>query len=206
LETTRNAITGVAPTAGVTICNKYSAALKLSNFDLVKSVVGGTVQGLTQNSITLPYFNGQFPSGSRNFLDAANSQALADLSAHLIQFFGAALGCTDGTITPYTGADMKTVHAPIRVTPEAFDAFNSILLGVLTNSGVESADVNAVSGVLESTRGDIIPQYSSDSFKPNYPSAGKVAGIIIGSIIVAALVAAACVGFAYVEKSLPKFH
>jgi hypothetical protein len=53
-----------------------------------------------------------------------------------------------GTISAYTGPDMKTVHAKLGITPSAFNAFNSELLNVLASKGVSSTDIAAVSSLL----------------------------------------------------------
>jgi len=214
LETTRADITGSNPPSpgpgpapvapGLSICDKYSAALALSNKALVSLIVSDTVGKLVGNDITLPYFNGKFPAGTTDF--TTNPALLANLQTHLVEFFGGALGCTDGTITPYAGASLQVVHKSMKVSPAAFDTFNSLLLSVLVEKGVASPDVNTVGGVLESTRTAVVSPYTADSFKPNYLSGGTVAGIVIGAIIVAAIMGAACVGLVFIEGSLPKFH
>jgi len=188
------------------LCEKYSQFLKISNLQLLQTVVDQTVNGVVANKVTLPFFNGQQPPKSTNFL--ADPNALTALKNGLIAFFGGALGCSDGTIPPYTGADLKTIHKKMFVTEDAFNNFNGILLGVLKANGVILDDLNTVRGVLESTKNDIVPKYYPDLFKPNYLAGGPIAGIIIGAVIIALILAALVVGLVFAEANgrIPKFH
>jgi hypothetical protein len=139
----------------VSLCDKYSAALKLKNVDLVTSVVTKTFAGITaQGTVTLPYFNGQQPAGSTNFF--TNAGALKNLVNGLVTFFGSALGCTDGSIGAYTGGTMEDVHSGMGVTLRAFEFFNFNVISVLRQAGVVPKDLTAVLGVLNSTRMDIV--------------------------------------------------
>jgi len=137
------------------ICDKYSFALKLSNKELVTAVVTGTFKEITQpNTPTLKFFNGQQPPGSTNFL--INTGALNALVNGLVSFFGGALGCSDGSIGPYRGGSLKSVHAGMGVTQGVFEFFNFAVIKVLRNSGVQPADLTAVLSVLNSTKADIV--------------------------------------------------
>jgi len=189
-----------------TLCEKYSSGLTISNLQLLQTIVDQTVSGVVNNQVTLPYFNGQQPVGSTNFLSDAN--ALANLKKGLVSFFGGALGCSDGTIENYSGADLLTVHKHMFVSEDAFNNFNAILLGVMKSSGVTPEDLNTVRGVLEGTKAQIVPKFYPDLFKPNYLSGGPVAGIIIGTIIIAIILAALVVGLVFAEAAgkIPKFH
>jgi len=190
---------------GASLCDKYSKGLQITNQVLIQLVVDQTVQGVVQNSVTLPFFNGQQPPRSTNFLQDAT--ALTNLKMGLVSFFGMALGCSDGTIPDYTGGDLMTIHQKMYVSNDAFNNFNAILLGVLNSNGVTREDINTVRSVLESTKPQIVGKYFPDQFKPNYLARGPIAGIIIGTIVIAIILAALVVGCVFAEANgkIPKF-
>jgi len=132
------------------ICDFYSTAKNLSNNALVSAVVSGTV-GAALGSPLKQFFDGTTPAGSTNFTNAANSGKLTTLEFNLVQFFGGALGCTDGTITPYTGPSMQIVHQNMPITLTYFQTFCSALLGVMGGFGVSQSDLNAVNATLQTT-------------------------------------------------------
>jgi len=134
------------------ICNKYSVPCKANNNALISTVVNATVMGVLATPL-VQFFNGSI-SGKTNFL--TNSGAFNTLFLHLVQFFGSALGCTDGSIGAYAGVDLGTAHAGLGITVAQFNQFNNILLGVLTGAGVSAADVSTVSGVLNGTQSSIV--------------------------------------------------
>jgi len=135
-----------------TICNRYSALLKITNNQLVKSVVVGTFQAVTASTSPIViYFNGVKPPGSTDFLNK-NKDALPGLVQGLVTFFGGALGCSDGTIAPYTGPDIGKLHKPMGINNGDFNFFNIQLLGVMRKAGVAMADLRTVDQVLNSTR------------------------------------------------------
>jgi truncated hemoglobin YjbI len=137
------------------ICDKYSFALKLSNNQLVTTVVTGVFGEITKpNTPTLKFFNGQQPQGSTNFL--TNQAALKGLVNGLVTFFGAALGCSDGSIGNYQGGTLKQVHAGMGVTNDVFDFFNFAVIKVMRGAGVQQKDLTTVLGVLNGTRRDIV--------------------------------------------------
>jgi len=139
----------------VSICDKYSNALKIKNVDLVTSVVTKTFGGITKpGTVTINFFNGVQPPGSTNFL--TNSGALTRLVNGLVAFFGSALGCTDGSIGPYKGGSLRNVHSGMGVTNRAFNFFNFNVISVMKQAGVDPKDLTTVLGVLNSTRGDIV--------------------------------------------------
>lgn len=53
-------------------------------------------------------FLGARPTGSTAY--TTTPTALANLKKLLIEFFGAALGCSDTTIAAYTGRNLTTIH------------------------------------------------------------------------------------------------
>jgi len=123
------------PTAGTSICDKYSNALKQSNLQLMTNIVTATIQGLLKDPLELPFFNGKQPPGSTDF--TTNTKAAARLTKQLINFFGGALGCSDGSVPPYVeGApkrfggevqSLATIHQPMNITQAVFDRFNQNL-------------------------------------------------------------------------------
>jgi len=137
------------------ICDRYSRALKITNLQLLQSVVNGTVTAVVaKQAPTKKYFDGRQPPGSTNFL--TNPAALASLQNSLVNFFFGPLGCTDRPLRNYTGRSMKSVHSGMSINDADFTFFVNALLGVLTKSGVTPVDVKTVRGVLESTRKDIV--------------------------------------------------
>jgi len=154
------------------ICDKYSQALNVSNKGLVSKVVNDVVGRVVANGTTTKkYFDGTKPAGSTNFLDAANAQALKDLVASLVQFFGAALDCSDGTITPYTGPSMDKVHQPMGISSPEFVFFNDQVVQTLAVAGVTEQDQVAVRIVLNGLKTSIVSQ---NSICDRYSNALKV--------------------------------
>ena len=155
------------------ICDKYSQALNLNNSALVTTVVNGVVQKLVGPgaALTKKYFDGTKPAGSTNFLDPRNAAALADLVGSLVRFFGQALGCSDGTIKPYTGPAMDKVHQPMGINLFESIAFNDAVVAVLAAAGVSEIDQVAVRIVLNSLKTSIVVQ---NSICDRYSAALKV--------------------------------
>jgi hypothetical protein len=122
-----------------------------NNAGLIGAVVDKAIEALlTPSGDLIDYFNGQIPTGSTDFTDAKNSMQAARLANNLVTFFGAALGCSDGSIGAYTGGDMRTVHAAMPIGPVEYDSFVSKLGAILTDFRVEAADLKAVVDVLNS--------------------------------------------------------
>jgi len=171
LETTRTGVCNDASCA--TICNRYSGALNLRNYDLVNTVVLGVFTNITTvGSPLVSFFDGStvnFPGGMKvNFITAGMSQTV--LVTHLIQFFGAALGCSDGTIGTYAGANMTAAHNFMIINNANFNYFNQAVLGVMRGAGVTAADLTSVLAVLETTRASICNQ--ADCVATSAPSSG----------------------------------
>jgi len=138
----------VAYTSAVSICDKYTPAAG-TNSDLVTTVVLAVFGAVTTaDTPTVPYFDGS--TGNTNFITDTTAQTA--LAGHLVEFFGGALGCSDGSIDAYTGPDMKTVHATLGIDKAPFEYFNQQVVKVMQTSGVEYADVVTVATLLESFR------------------------------------------------------
>jgi len=136
------------------ICNKYSVQGVLNNTALVTTVVVNTFMAAIAAPGLVNFFNGQITyPGVTNYLTNTTAQGI--LVAHLVEFFGIALGCTDGTIGAYQGVSLSASHVILPIGGAAFSAFNTALLGVLTSLGVSAADVATVGTVLESTRAQV---------------------------------------------------
>jgi len=139
-----------------TICVKYSAALKLNNNQLVTAVVLGVFANITNaNSPLLTFFNGaiiNYPGNLLiNFL-TPNTTYQNTLVLHLVQFFGNALGCSDGTIGAYAGATMTASHNFMKITAPQFAYFEQAVESVMGGYGVTATDLATVQSVLETLR------------------------------------------------------
>jgi hemoglobin len=90
-----------------------------------------------------------FTRGGKVKLDAA---ALADFHKQMVDLISAHTG---GPFK-YTGKTMKEAHKGMGITDAQFDALADDIRGVLEKNNVKPADVDAVMGVVESTRKDIV--------------------------------------------------
>jgi len=146
--------------------------LNLTNAQLVKTVVDNTVtKVVAPGTVTKKYFDGTKPKGSTNFLNDQNAGALKDLVTSLVQFFGSALGCSDGSISSYTGPSMDKVHQPMGIAAPEFVAFNDAVVSVLAEAGVSDIDQVAVRIVLNELKEEIVLQ---NTICDRYSSALKV--------------------------------
>jgi len=172
-------------------CQTYSAALSVTNYQLLSLVINETVIALVSNSTTLPFFNGATPFGSTNFLSPTEEAALVSLEAGLIEFFGSVLGCTDGTIAPYTGRQLYNIHRNMGITQNDFLTFNALLLGVLQSNGVQPTDLDFVNSILLSTQSVIV---QSGPIQGNYMSSplnySQLIAIIVLSVVLALIIMA----------------
>jgi len=169
------------------VCDKYASSLGISDVTLIGVVVNGTLAGVLANSSTAPYFNGGLPpGGATDFTDPANVGALNALRNHLIQFFGMALGCSDGSVPPYTGPSMSIVHQPLGIPQNVFDSFNQILVGVTAAANVSVADQQAILATLNTLQSAIVGTASpvSQSFCNRYSSALKVTNLQLLTLVV----------------------
>jgi len=136
------------------ICGKYAFALGITELQLMTAAVTAVVKKELADSTILPFFNGQIPPGSTNFL--ANTTAYNRLAGNLIAFFGGALGCTIN-FPPYTGnTNMKFVHARMPITPIIFSNFNNNFQSALGDLGVGMGDQLTVRAILDSFAGSIV--------------------------------------------------
>jgi len=109
------------------------------------------------NGVLVPFFNGSIPyAGVTNYLTNVTAQGI--LVAHLVQYFGMNLGCSDGTIGAYQGALLSTSHVILPINNAAFTTFNTALVGVLATLGVSAADQATVAAFLEGLRGNVCYQ------------------------------------------------
>jgi len=144
----------VAVASSLSLCDKYSQLLNVTNVQLMTSIVTGTVNAVVATGTpTRPFFDGTVPAGSFNYV--ANGTGAGILVGKLVAFFGqgAVLGCTDANFPIYTGnPDMAAVHANMPISLAVFDFFNNALIGVCASAGVTSADQASILAVLQSTK------------------------------------------------------
>jgi hemoglobin len=137
----------------MSICNSYSIPTIADNVDLVGAVVDGTVGKALGSANLKRFFDGTQPPFSTNY--TSDPVSFSILRNHLIEFFGAALGCSDRTIGIYNGRSLKDAHRGMGVGLASFKEFNNAVVSVMASAGVKLRDQQAVAGVLESTRCDI---------------------------------------------------
>jgi len=195
LQSLTTSIVYQSPSAS--FCDRYSSALGLSNYGLINYTVSNAFQLFLADPVMNPYFTGQTPQDQTNF--QTNAAAGSNLLNGVIDFFGVALGCTDGTIPKYTGKAMDVIHQPLYITQNANTQFTVHVIAVLNMAGVTTADQNAVQMTLQSLNSQIVNPQASPVAAPGgggnpytgpvgqQPSpiltGGQIAGIIIGCII-----------------------
>jgi len=137
-----------------TICPKYAGALGISELELMTAVINAVVKKELADPSILPFFNGQTPPGSINFL--TNSTAFSRLANNLIAFFGGALGCTKN-FPPYMGnPNMKNLHAKMPIDMALFSNFNNNLQQAVADLGVSRGDQITIRMILDSFASSII--------------------------------------------------
>jgi len=154
--------TGSAP-----ICARYATALNVSQLTLMTNIITGVFDALVANGTnTLPFFNGQTPAGSADFL--TNTTAFDILANGLIEFFGAALGCNDPDFPVYDGpSNMTRVHANMPITAAVFSQFVSDVISVINSAGVSQADQTTVSNLLNTFKSQICNQADCGNDTPS---------------------------------------
>jgi truncated hemoglobin YjbI len=144
-----------------TICDKYTEALAatLPNANAVVGLIVDAVfdKILAPTSVVLEYFTGVVPANSLDFTAPANAARFQALRASFISFMGGALGCSDGSIPPYTGASMKEVHKNMPIGAFEYDFFVDAIVTAMRDAGVTADDRTAVTALLNSgpVRGDV---------------------------------------------------
>jgi truncated hemoglobin YjbI len=137
------------------ICPYYSSALGVSEVTLMTTIVSQVVGAELADPSILPYFNGQIPPGSINFLN--NTVQYNRLATNLVAFFGRALGCNSPGFPPYTGSgNMQAVHADMKLTTTLFNKFVNIFVNVVANLGVSSSDQYLIRAYLNSFMSAIV--------------------------------------------------
>jgi hypothetical protein len=190
------------------LCVRYAELLNITQTQLVTTVVVATFTNCTTaGAPTKQDFDGSL-TNTTDFITNTTAQGL--LVTGLVGFFGVGLGCN--TTAPYTGpGNMALVHQYLIINNATFEYFNSVVLGVMGGAGVNSTDLAAVSGVLESFRSTICNQpdcqapITSNSLTTNMlttaqlttsplttaAKAGSATGVVVSSIalFVAGLIA-----------------
>lgn len=82
----------------------------------------------------------------------ASEAAVSHLKNMLVEFLGSALGGPQR----YSGRDMKTTHAGLRITQAEFDALAGHLKATLEKHKVPGVEVSAILKIAASTANDIV--------------------------------------------------
>jgi len=168
----------------MTICEKYAGALKLSQIQLMNTIVNKIVQNEVADPLVRLFFDGTAPPGSTNFLN--NTGALTGLASSLVSFFGGALGCNDPTFPKYTGdTDMKRVHARMPIDQDTFSRFNAIFVQTLRSLGVVESDLSTINGLLDSFALAIV---NPTTICPKYAGALEITQIKLMTAVITAVV------------------
>jgi len=114
----------------------------------MQTVVSAVVKAELGEPSVLPFFNGQTPPGSINFL--TNSSAFNNLAGNLVAFFGGALGCSKDFPQYRGNPSMKMVHAKMPITDVIFSNFNNVFQMTLGNLGVSKGDQMTIRFILDS--------------------------------------------------------
>jgi hypothetical protein len=135
---------------------------------LIGNITSGsvTVEGLANNALTKPFFNGANPTwrSAAQANEYGTGANLPDFTVagtpqtglvdNLSRFFGAALKCTASgfaTTYPYAGnTNMTSAHSSMPITQAVFTAFNAQVTNSALSYGVSTADVATVAGILTS--------------------------------------------------------
>jgi len=201
----------------VSICDKYATATKQSGSQLITAIVSKAVGLIVANGApTKPHFDGTNPPGSTNFL--TDTAAFNALSTKLVQYFGSALGCRDGSIAgqPATPPDQSSVHRGLGIFQSDLDFFNAQVASSAQQLGVSAADLTVVGTFLASlssqivftnltltptisaapNTGPVAPSFQPDPdfSAPGALSTGVIVGIVIGCIVSALILTAILFG------------
>jgi len=76
--------------------------------------------------------------------------------AHLEQTFVELISANSGGPLKYTGKDMKSAHAGMKITSEEFDALSAVLVATLEKYKVAPADIKTLVEVVIGTKKDIV--------------------------------------------------
>jgi hypothetical protein len=137
-----------------TFCANFTLPGITSGSALMTSVVNGSITAALGVPFLKRYFDGTKPAGSTNFL--TDTVAFTGLFNHLVEFFGFALGCNDGSIPAYSGSNMKVAHMGMGINTTEFNAFRDAVAGVAGAAGVPMAGQNFIKMVIDTTRLDIV--------------------------------------------------
>eukprot|EP01097_Dermamoeba_algensis_P011192 TRINITY_DN856_c0_g1_i1.p1 TRINITY_DN856_c0_g1~~TRINITY_DN856_c0_g1_i1.p1 ORF type:complete len:261 (+),score=98.85 TRINITY_DN856_c0_g1_i1:103-885(+) len=153
------------------LCDKYSRILNTTNSRLLGSLVTGFFgQWAGDSSPIKRWFDGTFPPGTENYV--GNETLRNSLAGSIISFLALpnGLGCTDGTVGPYTGRTMRASHTGLMITNSAFSVFVTQAAGVLEGAGVAAADIGAIGGYLEGFRTTIVEENNATTAPTSAPT------------------------------------
>jgi len=137
-----------------TLCGKYSSALGLSEVQFMITVITNVVKTELKDPSILPFFNGQVPAGSINFL--TNKTQFDRLAGNLVAYFGGALGCTRNFPAYRGNPSMQQVHARMPITDMIFSNFNNNLQNTAANLGFGMGDQLTLRFLLDSFQKQIV--------------------------------------------------
>ncbi|MEC9283729.1 MAG: group 1 truncated hemoglobin [Bdellovibrionota bacterium] len=110
---------------------------KYGGFETLGKLVHEFYSKLLDDSEIKPYFDGV---------------NLEKLMQHQVNFLGLALGGPN----KYEGKDLKTAHGHLKISGEHFSIVAGYLEEVLDEAGVDEQDIDAIMGVVGSTKDDVV--------------------------------------------------
>jgi len=163
-------------------CDKYRKALNVTGNTLITNVILGVFGNITTpGSPIKQFFDGtiiNFPGGLLINFTIPGTTYQNTLVLHLVQFFFAALGCTDNTTGAYQGATLPNSHSFMAINNAAFGYFEAAVGGVLTKAGVSATDLAGAVTILETTRASICNQadcFPATTASTNAPTSATIA-------------------------------
>jgi len=175
-------------------CDKYRLALNVTGNTLITNVILGVFGNITTPGSPIKmFFDGtviNFPGGLLiNFTLAGTYQTT--LVLHLVQFFHAALGCTDNTTGAYQGATLPASHTFMSINNAQFGYFEAAVGNVLTKAGVSATDLAGAVTILETTRASICNQADCFPATSSIAATKKAAAVSFSPLFAAIFLAIA---------------
>jgi truncated hemoglobin YjbI len=125
----------------------------LNSAGLVGNIINNLLVNLTstaKQNLLIDYFDGTIGQPLNLTDKKTNGAALAGVQQGFVSFFGALLGCSDGSIPPYTGPSMAEVHAQMPIGSTEYGAFVGAFQAALQFLTFNQSDIDAVTTLLNS--------------------------------------------------------